>query len=265
MRPVGSVRSRQARLGFSLVELVIVLGLLVPVVVVATSLAVHAAQEARLAAERMIAEAALETAATVLEAEIAPLVPGDGLLALSSVRLRYRARRAAGRWCLADSAGLVVPVAGRWAASRVPVPGRDSVLLRLPDSLAASGVRLLRLGLAAALIPDACPGGGAGLRLPLAGVPASVPLGDLVETEEVVELGAYTSGGQLWIGLIHLGTAAAIEPVAGPFGGGGVTFTGLDSTGATTLVPAMVSAVRAELAPVGGAGSPRVLVIGLRG
>ena len=259
IRPAAS-----GRWGFTLVELMVVVVLLVPVALVATTLAVQAAREATAAGMIAGAEQSQETAAALLEAELASLTAGDGVLAISTTAVRYRARRAVGRWCLADSVGLVVPLAGgMWAASRLPVPGRDSVVLSVTDSVL--GARPLRLSLLQPPYAAACPGGTAGLRLLLDSVPVARLAGDLVQTEEVMEVASYSSASQLWIGLLHLGLGTPIEPVAGPFGPTGVVFHGFDASGVATTIPGRVVLIRIDL----GAASPLVrirrLLVGLRG
>ena len=254
------------RRGFTLVELVVVVALLVPVALVATSLAVHAAREATAGGVVAGVERSQEAAAALLEAELAALTPGDGVLAVSPTAVRYRARRAAGRWCLVDSLGVVLPLAsGMWAASRLPVPGRDSVVLMVTDTSLGPGARPLRLSLLQSPSATTCPGGAPGLRLMLDSVPLVRLAGDLVQTEEVVEVASYISAGEQWIGLLHLGLGTPIEPVAGPFGPSGVVFSGFDSVGAATTSPGLVSLIRIDL----GSASPRVrnrrLLIGLRG
>jgi len=254
-----------ARAGFTLAEIVVAVALMVPVVVAATTLAVSAARQARAAAAIVAAELAQEVAAAVIEAELAPLVPGDGLLSVSPTAVRYRSRRAAGRWCLVDTSGVVLPLAPRWAASRQPVAGRDSAVIYIQDISSPSGVRVLRLGLVAPPVATVCPGGPAAIRLAVPGIPVSSLLHDLLQMEEVVELAVYSSAGQLWLGLLSLGVAAAIEPVAGPFAAGSVLFEGLDAAGSATAVAAQVRTLRVRLGSAVPAVGTRTILIGLRG
>jgi len=254
------------RRGFTLVELLVVVALLLPVALLATSLAVQAAREATAAGVVAAVEASQEAAAGLLEAELANLTAGDGVLAVSPTAVRYRARRATGRWCLVDTLGVVVPLGGGlWAASRLPVPGRDSVVVFVTDSSLGPGARPLRLSLLQPPSAAACPGGGAGLRLLLDSVPVARLAGDLVLTEEVVEVASYLSAGEYWIGLVHLGLGTPIEPVAGPFGPSGVTFTGLDSGGVATVSAGLVFRIQVDLGSASPLARSRRLLVGLRG
>jgi hypothetical protein len=248
------------------VELLVAAVLLAPLALMATALVVHTLRGAARVALLADQEAAMDHAAIVLEAELGPLAPGDGLLAITPSSVRLRATRAAGRWCQRDTAGLIVPApASAWAASRMPVAGRDSVVLELPASTAAGGYRRVRFALLSAPIPATCPGGIAGLHLPLGFPPASPAPSELFQTEEVVEMAAYVSGGQTWLGLLHLGLGTPIEPLAGPFAPGGVRFDGLDPAGTPTLLPAVATSILIRLVLPGSPAKVRIVQVPLRG
>lgn len=239
--------------------------LLVPVVVASTSLALSAARQVGTAADLVGAEEALESAVAVFEAELAALSPGDGILAISPAMVRYRARRGAGRWCWVDTTGVMVPVGAGWAASRQPVAGRDSAVVFLPDTSQASGGRPFRVGIVAAPTAAACPAGAPATWIPSPGIPVSTVLHDLLQTEEVVELSSYLSGGQQWLGLRHVGLGGAVEPVAGPFDPGSIVFEGLDAMGIATAIPMQVRAIRIRLGSVVPAVGSRTWLAWLRG
>ncbi len=252
--------------GFALVELLVAAVLLAPVALVASALVMQTLRGAGRATLLTGQEAAMDHAALVLEAELGPLAPGDGLLGITPASVRFRAIRAAGRWCQRDTAGLSVAApAGTWAASRMPVAGRDSVVLELPDSTVAGGYRRVRFALLSGGMPTTCPGGIAGLHLAVAMLPGSPAPSQLFQTEEVVELTAYVSGGQTWLGLLHLGLGTPIEPVAGPFAPGGIRFDGLDPAGMPTLLPALATAIRIRLVLPGSPPRVRVVQVPLRG
>lgn len=252
--------------GFALIELVVVAALLLPLTLLATGLSLHALRGMAVASGTAHQEAVLSTAALVLESELASLVPVDGLLAISPTRVRFRAARAAGRWCLQDTLGVVMPTSsGLWAASRLPVPVRDSIVLEVADSLMPTGHRRVRTGLVGAPAATTCPGGAPGIHLPFSPGPIPSTSSRLAQTEEVVELAAYVSVGETWLGLLHLGLGTPIEPVAGPFDTGGIRFEGRDSLGSPTVVPSLVRSVRVFLVPTGTSPSPRVVDVPLRG
>jgi len=252
--------------GFALIELLVAATLLVPLSLLATELSLHALRGLAVTRGTAQQEAALSTAAAVLEAELASLAPGDGLLAIAPTRIRFRASRAAGRWCFLDTTGIVMPAGpGPWAASRLPVPGRDSVVLEVRDSLLPSGSRRARISMTGPPVASSCPGGVPGTRLPIQPGAALVAISRLAQTEEVVELAAYVSAGETWLGVLHLGLGTPIEPVAGPFDAAGIRFEGIDSLGASSVVPHLVRLIRVHLVPTGPSPSPRTVDVPLRG
>lgn len=256
---------RRAR-GFALVELLVAAVLLAPLALIATALMTHALRGAARATLLANQEAAMDQAALVLEAELGPLAPGDGLLAVAPASVRFRATRAAGRWCQRDTAGLIVPApATAWAASRIPVAGRDSLVLEFPDSTVVGGYRRVRHALVSAAMPTTCPGGIAGLHLAVGLLPLSPAPSELFQTEEVVELAAYVSGGHTWLGLLHLGLGTPIEPVAGPFAPGGVRFDALDQAGTPTLFPGVATSILIRLVLPGSPPRVRLVQVPLRG
>lgn len=252
--------------GFTLIEMLVVLVLLLPLWAGAMGLAVAATQAAVRAAGQAAAEEAVATSVAILDAELGDLAAGE-LLLVEPIRLRLHAARGAGRWCRADSAGVVVSDTD-WAASRTPVAGRDSLWLEWVSDDSAGGRRPIRLGLVSAPAPEQCAAGIPGLRLPaalIAALPTATELGPLVRTTEVIELAAYTSGGETWLGIRHLGTGEAIQPAAGPFVANGVRFEGLDAVGTTTSDPGAVRAVRVRLRTAGPILIEREVIIALRG
>lgn len=251
--------------GFSLVELVVVVSLLVPLAVVGTGMALGAMRETRRMTDRLQAEAAIAEATAVLEAELAPLTVGDGILSLTPTRIRVRAVRGAGLWCRIDSAGVAVPLTtSEWAASRLPVPGRDSIRLEFPDSASPPRWQATRFGMLAAPSAVVCPAGQPGLLLPSAVVALGGVPGALVRTEEVIELVGYLSGGATWFGLLSVAAAGAVEPVAGPFDSGGIQFEGLRADGSPATMPGEIHAVRARLSAGGASGVSREQLVSLR-
>lgn len=257
----------RGRQGFTLVELLVVVLLLVPLWTAATALAVTTSRAAARAAALASAEAAVAQAAATLAAELTEIRPDRDLLLLEPARVRFQASRGTGLICRADSAGVVVPESS-WAATRQPVPGRDVLELDrvAPDS---AGFReTLQWPLIATPAAEPCSAFQPGLRLPADLTAATLPgftWGPLARTNEVIELAAYTSLGQRWLGIRHLSLGTPIEPLAGPFAPDGVTFTGLDGTGNPAPEPAAVRLIRVRLATPGPTPVTREVEVGLRG
>jgi hypothetical protein len=137
-------------------------------------------------------------------------------------------------------------------------------VLDLVDTLPPGGATPTRLALMGPPFGATCPGGAAGLMLPV-GLLVSPTAHEMVQTEEVVELGAYLSGGSTWLGLLHVALGTPIEPLAGPFGPGGIVLSGFDSSGAPTTVPALVRTIQVQLGSPSGLVPPRLFTIVLRG
>lgn len=257
----------RGRDGFTLIEMLMAVTLLVPLWSIAIGLATASSRAAARAGTLANAESAIAHATAIVVSELGDAQAGQGLLLLEPARIRFHAARGVGIGCRTDSAGVVVTAAG-WAASRMPVPGRDSLVVERV-ALDSSGWReTLRLALTSAPFSQECSPGLPGLRLPADLTPILLPglqSGPLVRTSEVIELVAYLSGGETWLGIRHLGLGTPVEPVAGPFAPGGVQFTGLDATGGVTTDPAQVRAVRVRFVTTGQPSVEREVVLAVGG
>ena len=257
----------RGRGGFTLVEMLMVVTLLVPLWSIAIALATASSRAAARASTLASAESSVGQATAILAAELGDVAAGAGVLLLEPDRIRVHAARGVGRWCVADTLGVVIANA-EWAASRVPVAGRDSVVVERVATDSSGWRELLRLGLAGAPSTQDCAPGVPGLRLPVALAPAFLPglqPGPLVRTSEVIELVAYVSGGDTWFGIRHLGLGTPVEPATGPFAPGGVQFAGLNAAGGVTADPAQVRAVRVRFVTAGQPSVEREVVIGVGG
>ncbi|MFN2316409.1 MAG: hypothetical protein ABR602_06960 [Gemmatimonadales bacterium] len=253
----------RGREGFTLAELLVVLVLMIPLWTAATGLAANATRAATRAAYLANVESAIAQATAILAAEL-----GDaGVLLIEPARVRVHASRGVGAWCRADSAGVVVALTD-WAASRLPVAGRDSLVLERVANDSSGWRESLRLPLSGPPAAEPCATGVAGLRLPADLTPLFLPglrPGPLVRTTEVIELRAYASGGDTWFGIQHLGIPETVQPAAGPFDSGGLLFEGVDAAGSPTADPALVRAVRIRFRTPGLPPVEREVIVGLRG
>jgi len=223
--------------GWALAEAVVAMVLTAVVAAAALGGLVGLQRRAAGAAERAAMASGLRTAAQLLHAELGSVDPGAGdLVTAAPDRMTYRAVRGNGIGCGATADGIVVR-AGTWRSLRLPVPGRDSVLVLEP------GASWRIAALIGPVRSATCPDGSSALVLPMSFAP---PAGvTVVRTFEVMELRLYLSGTDAWLGLRSVSSGEVIQPVAGAFRPSAVSFTYLDAAGMPTTDPYLVRRVRA--------------------
>lgn len=163
-----------------------------------------------------------ESAATVLLAELRGAARGE-LIRVSDSAVSLRALRGAGTLCEIDAARSRVTIDGALRAGlRAIDPLRDSLRIlveRDPDD--PDDDAWIQAGMTGAA-GAACPAGGPGERVQLAGVPfsvlAAVGAGAPFRLVEIVEYRRYTSSGDQWFGVRSPSTSgwSASSPIAGP-------------------------------------------------
>jgi hypothetical protein len=190
----------------------------------------------------------------LVRAELANLSPREGDIATPAPDgLAYRAVRGNGVWCGVAVDGGVARTAS-WRSLRLPAAGRDTILWlsRGPgDTLRWQGAALTGPARAAP-----CGDGAAGLALPI-GRPMDTNglINAPVRLVEVMELRAYISGGETWLGLRSVSAGEAIQPAAGPFAAGGVRFRHLNVAGADAGAPAEIARIEVRLRGRGSAAA----------
>lgn len=205
-------------------------------------------------AVRAAAFSSLETAAQALRNELGGAEPGD-LVSAASDRIVYRATRATGAVCGPAPDGIRL-LQEEFRGLRVPVPGRDSLMLTVLDSVPAW--RADRRSITGPVRSEPCPDGSPGLVVP--SPPGIAIPGVPVRVFEVMELRLYPSGGAWWLGARSVSTGETIQPVAGPFTSDGFALQllgadGLDTgdTSLARLVRVRLKAEAADLSAVAGA------------
>lgn len=211
------------RRGVSLLEAMIALVLTGVVAILAWTILQNSAFRLRDRSERMAMEHALRVVALATQSALEPLgadsSAGPDLTLAAADGFIARATRGSGVACGADAASVTLRAApGWWSALRVPVPGRDSVMI----GTVTQPARWVVTALLAPPSPGSCPDGMASLVLPVALVPADlagVGAGSPIRIFEQVELKAYASGGASWLGQRSVSGGGAIQPLAGPLAG----------------------------------------------
>ena len=234
------------RRGVVLAEL-LVAGLLTALVVgLALGSLMMLQQAAQQQLEGAARHASLLSTARLIRAELGGLSPRGGDLArLGPDQLEYRATRATGWICGRAADGLVL-ASGLLRALRLPAAGRDSLLFLISagDSIVWAAYPVgagPRLG--------TCPGDGApGLVVPVsAAARASAVVPGPVAVFERMELRAYRSGSDWWLGLRSVPSGETIQPATGPFSSGGLLFKFLDDVGAEVTAPDLVRRIAVRL------------------
>ncbi|MGE0442167.1 MAG: type II secretion system protein J [Gemmatimonadales bacterium] len=215
------------RRGVSLLEMLVALVVGAVLLVMALRVQLVLDRVGRSRTERAGAAHTLRTAAAVLGAELGTLAADSvGGADLRSVAggIEYRAGRGLWIGCGAGPDSVVL-AAGPLAAwrSRLPVPGRDSLLLYLAGDSGSVNAWLPAPVLAAG-IGSVCPDGTAGLALRTvvdSSRLAVLRLPTVVRVFEVVALREYGSGGTWQLGLEPRSGGGVVQPVAGPLAGPG--------------------------------------------
>lgn len=252
-----------SRRGFTLVELMVALVLVVAVGAVTYGLLVQNQRVSRRQAEHAGLQDNVRTGALVVANDLREIgydsIPPDAglgagpvvtpdLLLMQPGRLVFRATRGMGFTCAAPAGGQLRLRRGTLLGLRPPQAG-DSVSAYVegnPDTGADDA--WVHAGITA-VATGGCTDGSQALTLTVgfadaagASAPPRMAMGGPVRFFEVVELRYYQSGGKSWLGSRSVSPGAVIEPLLGPLADStatqrGLTFTYLDRNGAVTSVP----------------------------
>jgi len=239
-----------SRRGVGLPELLLALALTGIAAALTARLVLSAAERLRDRSERIGSEHALRVAAAGIRAALESLgmdtATGPDLTAFGAATLTARATRGSGVLCAALPGLLVVRDGPAWwTAYRAPVAGRDSIL-----AASLSDTAWRAFALVAVPRPVPCPDGTPGLGLPVApdsAAAAALGPGAPLASFEPVELRQYSAVPGSWLGLRLPATLQPIQPVAGPFGAGGLGLAYQRRDGSPALLPAEVAAAAIRL------------------
>jgi prepilin-type N-terminal cleavage/methylation domain-containing protein len=250
------------RTGYTLIELMVALVVLLIVTGSLYKLLVSTQRLSRAQAERVDLQSNVRTASLVIPAELRELntVIGGGVdqndifnTNMTATSVRYRAMRGIGFICQAPAVGggEIRILKSTWSGLRAPAVPRDSAYVFYDNDDTKSTddtwlpVRII------AVDPNSDCGGNAAYKLtisPTVGVLPSIPVLTPVRLYEVMELSLYTSGGQSWLGAQSIsGLELAPQPLLGPLAaaaGDGLKLVYLDNANAPTAVPANVKSVQ---------------------
>jgi prepilin-type N-terminal cleavage/methylation domain-containing protein len=247
------------RRGFTLVEMVVSLGLTLIVTAAAHRLITATQRWSRVQVAQLSLQSSVRTGALVAGNELRGLnaVPGgtadqNDILSLAPNGIVYRASRGAGFLCQPPAGSQLRFARNGFSGFRDPQPGRDLVYLFLPGS-SADGLEdgWLPLAITAVATGTACPVGiGPGITLTTGSSswPPEITAGTPVRIVELMELRAYQSEGQWWLGARSVSSGEAIQPLAGPLDEqDGFRLVYLNRTGGATADPGSVAGIRIVL------------------
>ena len=242
--------------GFTLVEVVVALGLLTVISASVLRVLQLNQQMYRDQVERMQINATLRAAASILPGELRELAPADprggDLIRMTPSTITYRAVRNLYVVCRAPSRGQsTITLFRDFIGSRPintvvdsvlvfvegnPTTGADDAWLHADPVWVRSGV---------------CPGGAAGISVGLEGVSPvdleTVAVGAPVRTGAVIEMLRYRDrNGAWWLGMRRLrksGRRPSVQPLLGPLAPGGLEFSYYDADGAPTSIASKVAGI----------------------
>jgi prepilin-type N-terminal cleavage/methylation domain-containing protein len=179
-------------------------------------------------------------AALAAEASVSP-----DLLLMQPGRLEFRAMRGIGFTCAVPTPGQLRLRRATILGLRQPEVG-DSITVHVEGDSATGAddawVHAGIAGLSAGLCDDGTPAVALAVGFVGAAAPTRMVVGGPVRFFEVMELRYYQSGGKSWLGSRSVSAGGVIEPMLGPLADStatqrGLTFSYLDRTGAPTTVP----------------------------
>ncbi|MGH7524878.1 MAG: prepilin-type N-terminal cleavage/methylation domain-containing protein [Gemmatimonadales bacterium] len=202
----GSVSRRSgAHAGFTLVELLLALTLLVLVASGAIALVGMASREARRATQALTTSRSVEALQGFLQQELRDAMTDD-ITVLAPERIALARPVGDAMTCATDAGSVVIADSG-WSGARLPEAGRDeSWLLADPSTAAWQASAITDVS------ADHCPDGSPATRIQLASPSPSA----VIRVMEPVELSAYGSGAFDWMGLTPASHLVAVQPFAGP-------------------------------------------------
>jgi hypothetical protein len=235
--------------GFTLVETLIALTLAAAVTGLALDLLRSQQRLTRIAVAGVEAQLTLHSALTFVVHELRPLGAGGGgsdILALDTDALTYRATRGFALACGVTPDGFQVRLPDRYGI-RLPVPGRDSLLVFRAGDTATTGddgwVALPLQGFRQEVGCGGIPVWGVQVGWGTSGPSQAFAPPLPIRIYEVVQLRAYRQGGQTWLGARSVSAGETIQPVLGPLATDGFRLEFFAADGTPAADPAAVRSV----------------------
>ena len=247
------------RRGFTLVEIMVALTLMLIVMGAVYKLIVASQRLSRSQAERMNLQSNVRIGSLMVLSDLRELntvtggsVAENDLLAIAPTSVTYRGMRGAGYICQAPTATQVRISRSSFSGYRDPQAIRDSLYVFIdgnPDI--ETDDAWLSTAITDVSTATACPGAiGAGITLTTQNTPALVGLasGTPVRFFEVMELSLQVADGKSWLGARSVSAGEPVQPVLGPLSDGdGLLFSYLNAAGAATIDRTAVKSIQLTL------------------
>jgi prepilin-type N-terminal cleavage/methylation domain-containing protein len=243
------------RRGFTLVEIVVALALMLIVIGAIHGLLVTSQRLSRAQTAQMNLQVSVRASALLIANELRELngvetgtTGQTDLLSIAATGLTYRAMRGIGFLCQPAASGQIRIARSSFSGFRDPQPTRDVAYLFVEGSQDA-GVEdaWVPLPIAGVATNSSCPGT-LGPAISISTSPsatiAGAPMGTPVRTYEIMELRLYQSGRYWWLGARSVSAGEAIQPVTGPLtGSDGLQLEYLNRAGTPTTDLAAIKSI----------------------
>jgi prepilin-type N-terminal cleavage/methylation domain-containing protein len=245
-----------SRRGFTLVEIMIAMTLMLIVSGAAFKLLVTTQRLSRTQAERVSLQSNVRMGSLVVIndlRELGTVAAGtsdkNDILTATPNDITYRGMRGIGFICQAPTATQIRITRSGFSGYRDPQATRDGVYVFLdgnPDT--ETDDAWLPVAITDVSTASACPGTmGAGITLttPNTATLVGLPVGTPVRFYEVMELKLHQSDGKSWLGARSISAGEAIQPVLGPLSdGNGLQLEYLDAAGLATADLTAIKSIR---------------------
>jgi prepilin-type N-terminal cleavage/methylation domain-containing protein len=245
------------RRGFTLVEILVALVVMLIVTAAIYKLLTSSQRLSRAQAERVSLQSNVRSAALIVPTELRELntvvsgtVDHNDVLTAQADNVIYRAMRGIGFVCQTPTATGIRIASTSYSGYRNPVAIRDSVYIFIdgnPDL--STDDAWLPLRVTAVNTGSTCGGATAiALTVPSTAALTSVPVGTPVRIYEVMQLKLYVDAGKSWLGALSVSAVETIQPVLGPLAAGnGLELSYLDASGAVTTNLSAIKSIKVTI------------------
>jgi prepilin-type N-terminal cleavage/methylation domain-containing protein len=247
------------RRGFTLIEIMISLTLMLIAMGAVYKLILSSQRLSRSQAERMSLQSNVRVGSLMVLSDLRELntvlggtAAENDILAIAPTSITYRGMRGSGYICQAPTATQVRIGRSTFSGFRDPEATRDGLYVFIdgnPDT--ETDDAWIPVAITAVSTATACPGAiGAGITLTTANTAALVGLstGTPVRFYEVMELKLHQADGKSWLGARSISAGQAVQPVLGPLTDDtGFLLTYLNAAGAVTTDPTAVKSIQITL------------------